>query len=404
MLPRERHRRNLLCALPVALALFGPCGAALAQPGDTPSASIVIRASDGKVLEEQNADTPRRPASLAKLMTLYLAFEALRDHRVTLDEAVPFSAHAASMEPVKLGVPAGRAITVEQAILAMVTLSANDAAAALGELLGGGEDQFAQMMTLRAKALGMEHTIFANASGLPAAEQWTTARDMALLARHLITDFPEDYGYFSTPRFVFDGRVIVNHDSELKSYPGADGLKTGYTGESGHNLVTSAVHDGVRLIGVELGAPTNAVRDIFMTALLNSAYQALGIPIEQPLLVTNRDPGVIPAARADAFPHARWRKVVHLRPAETDRAEWAIQVGVYHTAGAARLAATRARRASASGEAIVARAAIHGRRSWRAQIVGLTEREARGTCAALARHRSPCIVIRANAMRDVARS
>lgn len=404
MLARKRHIRNFLCALPVALALFGPGRTAQAQLDGATSASIVIQAANGKVLEEQNADAPRRPASLAKLMTLYLTFEALRDRRITLDEAVPFTAHAASMVPVKLGVPAGQAITVEQAILAMVTLSANDAAAALGELLGGSEDRFAQMMTLRARALGMEHTTFANASGLPAPGQWTTARDMALLARRLITDFPEDYGYFSIPEFLFHGRVIVNHDSELKLYPGADGLKTGYTEESGHNLVTSAVRDGVRLIGVELGAPTNAVRDIRMTALLNSGYQALGIPVAQPLLVANRDPDLIPTAHVGALPHARRRKVVRLRPAETDRAGWAVQVGVYRTAGAARLAATRARRAGARGEAIVARAAIHRRRTWRAQVVGLTDAEARGACAALARHRTPCVVIHADAMREVARN
>ena len=187
--------------------------AASAQPpAADKAASIVIDAATGRVLEADNPDALRRPASLTKLMTLYMTFEALRDRRISLQQAVPFSAHAASMEPTKLGVPAGSVITVEDAILSMVTLSANDAASAMGELLGGTEDRFGQLMTLRARALGMTHTTFMNASGLPDPDQWTTAHDMATLARHLITDFPQQYGYFSIPSFDFHGRIIMNHD------------------------------------------------------------------------------------------------------------------------------------------------------------------------------------------------
>ena len=210
--------------------------------------------TSGDVLEEVNADQPRHPASLTKMMTLYLTFEALRDRRITLDQPVPVSPHAASMEPSKLGLMPGTRLTVEEAILGLVTKSANDAASALGELLGGSEDRFGQMMTLRARALGMAHTTFPNASGLPNPDQWTTARDLAILSRRLINDFPGYYRYFSTPSFAWHRQVIFNHDNMLRTYPGADGLKTGYTEASGHNLVTSAVRGGVRLVGVVLGA------------------------------------------------------------------------------------------------------------------------------------------------------
>jgi len=401
----RRQGFGFVWSLPLALILIGlGCGlsAAAAQPDPDRYSSIVVDATSGKVLEEDSADAPRHPASLAKLMTLYMTFEALRDRRLSLDEQVPVSPHAASMEPTKLGLVPGMPLTVEQAILGMVTLSANDAAAAMGELLGGSEDNFAQMMTVRARALGMSNTTFANASGLPADDEWTTARDMATLARRLISDFPDDYHYFSTPSFVFHGRVIFNHDSELKAYPGADGLKTGYTIASGHNLVTSAMRNGTRLIGVVLGAPSNGMRDFRMTALLDDGYQQLGVPIVR---VAARFPTLIPVARAEELPHpgarpGRVREVAHV---QADSA-WAIQVGVFRSEQAARLAAVRAQHAADSGAARIAHAPLRGRTSWRAQVVGLTVVEARDACASLSRHGTPCAVIRAEAERSVARS
>ena len=235
----------------VAVTLSIP--SARAQIGSDRYASIVIDAKTGDLLSAANADEPRYPASLTKMMTIYMLFEALRDRRVSLNQMVPISAHAAAMMPSKLGLLPGTAMTVEQGLLGLVTKSANDAASALGELLGGDEDRFAQMMTLRARALGMSHTTFRNASGWPDPDQVTTARDLSVLARHLIQDYPVEYRYFSTPNFVFHGRVIWNHDRMLQSYPGADGLKTGYTEASGCNLVTSAVRGDVRLIGVVMG-------------------------------------------------------------------------------------------------------------------------------------------------------
>jgi D-alanyl-D-alanine carboxypeptidase len=272
---------------------------AMAQIGSDRYASLVMVAGSGAVLSAANADEPRYPASLTKLMTLYLTFEAIRDHRIALTDLVPVSAHAASMSPTKLGLLPGMRLTVEEAILGLVTKSANDAASALGEYLGGDEDRFAEMMTLRARSLGMTHTVFRNASGLPDPDMISTARDLAVLARHLINDFPNDYGYFSTPGFTWHGRLIRNHDHMLQTYPGADGLKTGYTQAAGCNLVTSASRDGVRLIGVVLGAQTGVERDIHMGQLLDAGFEHEGVPsIQREPVMAAHVPAIIGSAEA----------------------------------------------------------------------------------------------------------
>ncbi|WP_428493540.1 D-alanyl-D-alanine carboxypeptidase family protein [Rhodopila sp.] len=362
-------------------------GSARAQVGSARYSSIVVDANNGDVLEDVNADQPRHPASLTKMMTLYLTFEALRDRRISLDQAVPVSPHAASMEPTKLGLVPGSRLSVQQAILGLITRSANDAASALGELLGGSEDRFAQMMTLRARALGMTHTTFMNASGLPNDLQWTTARDLAILSRRLINDFPTYYNYFSTPSFVWHRQIIFNHDSMLRSYPGADGLKTGYTEASGHNLVTSAVRGGVRLIGVVLGAGSNGERDIHMTALLDHGFEQLDVlPVRKPLLL---------ASRVSLIASAHAAEIGQLAPHHAAAANWTVQVGSYATAGAARSAALAARREAEAGEVRVEPIRQRAKRLWRAQVTGLTQADARDTC--LGYHRGGCIVMRPEA-------
>ena len=277
--------------------------AAHAQVGSDRYASFVIDAASGQVLEAASADEPRYPASLTKMMTIYMLFEALRDRRVTLDQLVPVSLHAASMSPSKLGLLPSTTITVEQALLGLVTKSANDAAAALGELLGGDEERFAPMMPLRARALGMSRTTFRNASGWPDPDQMTTARDLALLARHLIQDFPAEYHYFSVPSFMFHGRLIPNHDRMLQTYPGADGLKTGYIDASGCNLVTSAVRGDVRLIGVVMGASNGYERDTHMAALLDAGFERMGVPVSHEPR-NWRTPTLVAAASAATLPPA----------------------------------------------------------------------------------------------------
>lgn len=282
------------------LALLPIC--ARAQIGSARYSSIVVDNASGRVLSAVNPDDLRYPASLTKLMTLYMAFEALRDRRITLDEEVPVSDHAAAMEPSKLGLVPGSELTVEEAILAIVTKSANDAACALGELLGGDEERFGQMMTLRARALGMSRSTFRNASGLPDPEQMTTARDLAILAHHLVQDFPDQYHYFSTPGFMFHGRAIYNHDLMLRTYEGADGLKTGYTEAAGHNLVTSAMRGGVRLIGVVMGAASNPERDIHMASLLDDGFEQMNVPVLRHEEPRYRLPSLIASAQAAPMP------------------------------------------------------------------------------------------------------
>lgn len=259
--------------------------------------TFIMDAGTGAVLQQSNPDLQRYPASLTKLMTLYLAFDALRQNRISLDQAVPVSSHAASMEPSKLDLVPGSYVTVEQAILGLVTKSANDAACALGELLAqGDEQQFAQMMTQKARSLGMSNTTFRNASGLPDSEQVSTARDFATLTRHLILDFPDQYHYFSVPAFMFHGREVMNHDPMLQIYPGADGLKTGYTVDAGRNLVTSAVHGNVRLIGVVLGARTNPQRSAVMAELLDQGFAQEGVPVmARPIIRGRRTPLMLAA-------------------------------------------------------------------------------------------------------------
>lgn len=240
--------------------------------------SSIVMDINGHVLSEQDADLKRYPASLTKMMTLYMAFRALNANAISFNQRIPITIHAASMEPSKLGVRPGSYITIREAVLGLITKSANDAASALGEFIGGGDEQrFAQMMTQQAKVLGMNRTQFYNASGLPNPGQVTTARDLAILARHLISDFPQYYSLFKTPYFNFRGRVIPNHDPLLKGYAGADGLKTGYTAAAGHNLVGSAIHDNVRLIGVVMGAASNGSRNQYMMSALDDGFAKSGV-------------------------------------------------------------------------------------------------------------------------------
>ena len=234
-------------------------------------AGIVIDAKSGKVLYSEDADALRYPASLTKMMTLYLTFEALESRKIRLNSRVPVSKNAAKEPPSKLGVGAGNSLTVEQAIKALVTRSANDVATALGEFLGGSEERFARIMTQKARALGMTRTVYRNAHGLPNTAQVTTARDQARLGIALRQHFPQYYDYFSTRSFRFGKQVIGNHNRLLGNVRGVDGIKTGYTRASGYNLVTSAVADGRSVVGVVIGGRSGASRDKQMRKLI-AAY------------------------------------------------------------------------------------------------------------------------------------
>jgi D-alanyl-D-alanine carboxypeptidase len=234
-----------------------------------PFSSIVVDANSGKVLQEDSADGLRHPASLTKIMTLYLLFERLDEGKLKLDSPLKVSGHAASQAPSKLGLEPGDSIEVEDAIRAIVTKSANDVAVVVAEALAGDEDEFAHTMTSKAHVLGMSRTEYRNASGLPDDDQVTTARDQALLGRAIQERFPRYYRYFSTPSFTYHGNSMRNHNHLLGSVEGVDGIKTGYTDASGFNLVTSLRRGNRRLVAVVLGGRSAGARDERMRDLLD---------------------------------------------------------------------------------------------------------------------------------------
>jgi D-alanyl-D-alanine carboxypeptidase len=263
-----RAPRQLATILLPLLLLAAP---ALARQ----QSAILIDYDSGEVLFAEDPDASAYPASLTKMMTLYLVFEALDQGRLTLDTKLKVSARAAAMPPTKLGLKAGSSIRVEDAIMALVTRSANDIASTIGENLGGSEARFAELMTTQARRLGMSRTTFRNASGLPHEDQRTTARDLSILAMSLIKNHPQHYRYFSRQRFVYGKRTLGNHNRMLASYTGMDGIKTGYTNASGFNLAASAVRKGRRLVAVVMGGNSAPARDVRMAKLLDRGFVQL---------------------------------------------------------------------------------------------------------------------------------
>jgi D-alanyl-D-alanine carboxypeptidase len=264
-------RRTWLCGL-VAAGLPLPAAARQRYTDPDRDAALVIDAASGRVLFARNDAAPRHPASLTKLMTLYLLFEALETQKLTLATELPVSAYAASQPRAHLRMRAGWTIPVEMAIKALVVRSANDVAVAIAEGVGGTEGVFTAMMNDKARAFGMRNTFYHNASGLPDDLQITTADDLAVLARHVIYDYPQYFAYFRTRSMVWRGNEYVTHDTLVADYPGADGLKTGYIDASGYNLVTTAMRGTTRLIAVVMGGITPERRDEAMVRLLDDAF------------------------------------------------------------------------------------------------------------------------------------
>ncbi|MFO1145753.1 MAG: D-alanyl-D-alanine carboxypeptidase family protein [Rhodospirillales bacterium] len=256
-----------LC-LGLAVAAIG-----LVPPAAASISALVVEQGSGRTISAANADAPRYPASLTKMMTLYLLFDALDRGTVRMSTPLTVSRYAASRPPSKLGLLPGRTITVREAILALATKSANDVAVAVAERLAGSEPAFAARMTAKARALGMRRTTFRNASGLHLPQQRTTARDMALLGRALLRDHPQYYGVFATRTFRWSGARYANHNRLMGAYRGMDGIKTGYTKPAGYNLVASASRNGRRLVGVVMGSRSAAVRNGLMASLLDQGFR-----------------------------------------------------------------------------------------------------------------------------------
>jgi len=273
----------LLCAVMLlALTAVGEADAARkAKQKNQPNekyASIVLDAATGVVISERNPDKILHPASLTKMMTLYLTFEAIQQGTLRKTQRFSVSSHAAMQPPSKIGLEPGDSIRVEDAILSLVTRSANDIAVVIAEGIAGSEYRFARLMTAKAKQLGMRNTHFVNPHGLHNPLQISTARDMAILSRALMRDFPHEYRYFSTNRFVYAGTAYRNHNRLLESYEGMDGIKTGYIAASGYNLAASAVRDNRRLIGVVFGGRTATSRNDHMAELLDAGFASLSSP------------------------------------------------------------------------------------------------------------------------------
>jgi D-alanyl-D-alanine carboxypeptidase len=290
----------------------------VAQPSYSPAfSSIIVDANSGATLTASNPDAVRHPASLTKIMTLYLLFERLEAGKLKLDSELEVSEHASEQAPTKLGLRPGQTIKVEDAIKGLVTRSANDASVVIAEAISGDEDDFAKLMTRKARALGMTKTVYRNANGLPNPEQVTTARDQATLGRAIQDRFPRYYRYFATSTFVYRGHAIRNHNRLLGNVEGVDGIKTGYTRASGFNLVTSMRRGNRHLVGVVLGGRSGSSRDAIMRNLLaeNLAKAATNRTVAA---ITERSASEANADVAEAEAAAR--------PTHTVQAQGAIQV------------------------------------------------------------------------------
>ena len=267
-----------------------------------PFASIVVDANTGQTIDEKSADGLRHPASLTKIMTLYLLFERLDAGKMKLSTAMPVSEHASEQSPTKLGLRPGQNIEVEDAIRGLVTRSANDAAVVIAEAIGGDEETFAKMMTAKARALGMSKTTYMNASGLPDDDQVTTARDQALLGRAIQERFPKYYRYFSTSSFTWRGEEIRNHNHLLGRVEGVDGIKTGYTHDSGFNLVTSVRRGERHIVAVVLGGSSAGSRDAKMRDLIEQHIAEASAKHTATMIAENTDVAPPPPSRSLARP------------------------------------------------------------------------------------------------------
>ncbi|MBL8690165.1 MAG: serine hydrolase [Rhodospirillaceae bacterium] len=393
----------LLLAAPVSAATMP------AFTADERYGSIVVDAESGRVLAATNADQVLHPASLTKIMTLYMTFDALKRGQLSLHQPIRVSAHASAMLPSKLGLRPGDTLTTEQAVLALVTKSANDAAVALAEAMEGTEADFGRAMTQRARALGMAHTTFTNASGLPDSRQVTSARDMAMLALAMLRDHPRQYRYFATSEFAFRGTVHHNHNRLLGAYDGVDGIKTGFINASGFNLVASAQRDGRRVIGVVFGGNTGRARDSHMVSLLDDGFRMLGVggsrDADAPL-VRVADQKKAPPTKAEALSKAASQSKSKAKPGPSaDEIErqaieaaggrgWSVQVGVFKTQAQAEKAVADAFRmapkATSTAASDVAQIKTAEGKRFRARLQNLSPTQAKALCEDLKRQKQAC--------------
>jgi D-alanyl-D-alanine carboxypeptidase (penicillin-binding protein 5/6) len=370
-------------------------------------------ASSGEILYASRADSPRYPASVTKVMTMYLVFEALASGRLHLNDTVVVSPLAAAQPATKLGLRAGETITVENALHAMAVHSANDMAVALAEKTGGTVSRFADLMTLKAQQLGMVNTRYVNPNGLPDNRQLTSAHDLAILARAVLHDYPQYYHFFSQEEFTYQGRTMYNTNHLLGKMPGVDGMKTGFTNAAGFNLCASAMRNGHRLIAVVMGSSSGAVRNANVAGLLLTGFDiedrrdrgeriiatqsyfqgghgalhdfsgpaSQSDPIDVVLTRNTTQPG--PLAVASAMPKAP--------PPVHESRNWWVQVGQFQSHKAAKAQVEMVSRKFASLFDSAEGTVDGGRHAWRAKFSGLTQTAAKEACSTVKTHGIPCV-------------
>lgn len=392
-----RNRFYSLLKYTAFAAVLAFCGMQPASAARTQS-SIIIDAHSGKVLASNNADELRYPASLTKLMTLYITFGELESGRLKMTDKLTVSRNAANRSPSKLGLKPGSKITVRDAVMALIVKSANDCASVLAEGIGYSEENFAQTMTKVARELGMKNTTFKNASGLPNRLQKTTARDMAILGAAMYHHYPQYYKLFATKSFTWQGRTMYTHNHLLKTFKGADGMKTGFTNAAGYNIITSAERDGNRVIAVTMGHNTLKQRDRKVASLMSSGLHKLALAdnIEKPVLYAKTT-----AAAEDSA------SVAASASAKGNDARWGVQVGAFSNYAKARNYAMQIRKglkaqylqkaqidieAAAKGAAVI----------YRSKLVGLKKNQADKTCNDLKRKNKSCIVVASNPIHQLA--
>ena len=380
--------RALICAF--VLTTFA------ASTANASVSSIMIDAESGEILSESNADELRYPASLTKLMTLYITFDALEKGIIKWDDKLPVSRRAANISPSKIGVKKGEKIKVGDAVMALIVKSANDCAVILAEGLGYSEENFAKTMTKVAHELGMENTTFYNASGLPNKKQKTTARDMALLGAAIYHHFPQYYKLFATKKFTYKGRTIYTHNHLLKNFKGADGMKTGFTNAAGYNIVTSAERNGHRVIAVTMGHRIMKQRDKKVASMMENGLQklALNSRAEEDIIVANAQDSIKEEAHEEMANNSLSTET------SNENAAWGIQVGAFSNYAKARNYALDIKNELIkkaddktidvepyqSGSAVI----------YRSKIIGFDKKEAKNICNRLQKSHKSCIVVAAN--------
>lgn len=404
---------RLLISFILAMLLSAPV---LAAEAPRRYASIVVDADTLEIIHARQIDEMRFPASLTKIMTLYLTFDALNAGTLKLNEPVSVSANAARTPPTKLGLRAGQTITVENLIQALAVKSANDAAVVLAERLAGSEMAFTQQMTTKAHSLGMTKTTFKTANGLPHPDQQTSARDMAKLASNILNNHRRYYHYFGQTHFLYDGRSYKNTNGLLHWLQGVDGFKTGYTNDSGYNLIVSAQREGRRLIAVVLGGASGASRNSHMQDLIERGFDVMGVaPVKAlPPVTIKREP--VPLQKAPQIANTpqvtqavrlrgRNKESITISNDQTlrlsefkDEASWGVQVGAFLKRNEAeeQISTVGGLHIFSKARPNVSPLTRNGQTLYRARFDGLSVKDAQMACKALANLTSGCLIVASN--------